>query len=57
MHRNLKKMAETVQNAPSVLQDIKARDQKKMIGYFFPVFPQEILYAAGLHPIQLYPGL
>ena len=57
MHRNLKKMAETVQNAPSVLQDIKARYQKKMIGYFFPVFPQEILYAAGLHPIQLYPGL
>jgi (R)-2-hydroxyisocaproyl-CoA dehydratase beta subunit len=57
MHSNLKKMAEAVQNAPSVLKKIKARNQKKMIGYFFPVFPEEILYAAGLHPVQLYPRL
>ncbi|MCP4575424.1 MAG: 2-hydroxyacyl-CoA dehydratase [Deltaproteobacteria bacterium] len=57
MHRNLKIMAEAVQNAPSVLQNIKNRNKKKIIGYFFPVFPQEILYAAGLHPVQLYPGL
>jgi benzoyl-CoA reductase subunit C len=57
MHSNLKIMAEVVQNAPSVLKDIKARNKKKMIGYFFPVFPEEILYAAGLHPVQLYPRL
>jgi benzoyl-CoA reductase/2-hydroxyglutaryl-CoA dehydratase subunit BcrC/BadD/HgdB len=57
MHRNLKKMAEVVQNAPSVLQDIKTQNNKKIIGYFFPVFPEEILYAAGLHPVQLYPRL
>ncbi len=57
MHSNLKKMAEVVQNAPSVLKDIKAETSKQMIGYFHPVFPAEILYAAGLHPVQLYPGL
>lgn len=57
MHRNLKKMAEAVQKAPAVLQDIKNQNKKKMIGYFFPVFPAEIIYAAGLHPVQLYPGL
>ena len=50
-------MADVVQNAPSVLQEIKARNEKKMIGYFFPVFPEEILYAAGTHPVQLYPQL
>jgi len=50
-------MAHVVRNAPSVLQNIKARNGKKMIGYFFPVFPEEILYAAGLHPVQLYPRL
>jgi benzoyl-CoA reductase/2-hydroxyglutaryl-CoA dehydratase subunit BcrC/BadD/HgdB len=57
MKRILKKMAEAVQNAPSVLQEIKARNEKQMIGYFFPVFPEEILYAAGIHPVQLYPRL
>jgi len=57
MHSTLKKMADVVQNAPSVLQDIKAQSEKTMIGYFFPVFPEEILYAAGLHPVQLYPRL
>ena len=57
MHSHLKKMAAVVQDPPSVLKDIKARNKKKMIGYFHPVFPEEILYAAGLHPVQLYPGL
>ncbi len=57
MESILKKMADVVQNAPSVLQGIKARNKKKMIGYFFPVFPGEILYAAGIHPVQLYPQL
>lgn len=57
MHSALRKMADVVQNAPSVLQDIKARNEKKMIGYFHPVFPEEILYAAGLHPVRLYPRM
>lgn len=57
MESTLKNLADVVQNAPSVLQEIKARNEKKMIGYFFPVFPEEILYAAGIHPVQLYPHL
>ena len=55
MESTLKNLADVVQNAASVLQDIKTRNKKKMIGYFFPVFPEEILYAAGIHPVQLYP--
>ncbi len=57
MEKTLKNLADVVQNAPSVLQEIKARNGKKMIGYFFPVFPEEMLYAAGIHPVQLYPHL
>ncbi|MCG6881681.1 MAG: 2-hydroxyacyl-CoA dehydratase family protein, partial [Deltaproteobacteria bacterium] len=57
MESTLKEMAAVVQNAPSVLRNIKARTEKKMIGYFFPVVPEEILFAAGIHPVQLYPHL
>ena len=55
MQSALEKMAYAVQNAPAVLQNIKAQNAKRMIGYFFPVFPEEIIYAAGLHPVQLHP--
>jgi len=57
MQSALEKMAYAVQNAPAVLQNIKAETSKPIIGYFFPVFPAEILYAAGIHPVQLYPRL
>ena len=57
MHSQLKKMAAVIQNVPSVLKNIKARNKKKLIGYFHPVFSEEILYAVGLHPVQLYPHL
>ena len=57
MHSALRKMADAVQNAPAVLQNIKAETSKQMIGYFHPVFPEEILYAGGIHPVRLYPRL
>lgn len=57
MRSALKKMAYAVQNAPAVLQNIKTETSKQIIGYFHPVFPREILYAAGFHPVQLYPRL
>ena len=57
MHSALRKMADVVQNAPSILQGIKTQNETKMIGYFHPVFPEEILYAGGIHPVQLYPRL
>ncbi len=50
-------MADTVRNGPDVLARIKARTSKKMVGYFFPVVPEELIYAAGLHPVQIYPLL
>ena len=53
----LERMADAVQNAPAILQNIKTETSKQMIGYFHPVFPGEILYAAGIHPVQLYPRL
>lgn len=57
MHSALRKMTDAVQNAPAILQNIKAETSKQMIGYFHPVFPEEILYAGGIHPIRLYPRL
>ena len=50
-------MADNVRNGPAVLARIKAGTSKKMVGYFFPVFPEELIYAAGLHPVQIYPLL
>ena len=55
MSKALEIMADTVRNGPAVLAEIKARTSKKMIGYFFPVVPEELIYAAGLHPVQIYP--
>ena len=57
MHSALREMADVVQNAPSILQGIKTQTETKMIGYFHPVFPEEILYAGGIHPVRLYPRL
>ena len=57
MHSALREMADVVQNAPSILQGIKTQNETKMIGYFHPVFPEEILYAGGIHPVRLYPRL
>ena len=50
-------MADAVRNGPAALAEIKAGTSKKMIGYFFPVFPEELIHAAGLHPVQIYPLL
>jgi bzd-type benzoyl-CoA reductase N subunit len=55
MSNALEKMAYTVHNAPAVLDEIKARTSRSMIGLFFPVVPEELIYAAGLHPVQIYP--
>ena len=57
MSKALEMMADTVRNGPAVLAQIKAGTSKKMIGYFFPVVPEELIYAAGLHPVQIYPLL
>ena len=55
MFTALEEMANAVQNAPSVLQKIKTDTSRGILGYFFPVVPEELIHAAGLHPVQIYP--
>jgi len=37
------------------LKAVRKKSGKRMIGVMHPVVPQEIIYAAGLHPIRLFP--
>ncbi len=55
MSSALDRMINSVRNAPEVLHEIKTRTGRKMIGFFHPVVPEELIYAAGLHPVQLFP--
>ncbi|MDZ7698777.1 MAG: 2-hydroxyacyl-CoA dehydratase family protein [Deltaproteobacteria bacterium] len=55
MSNALNIMTDVVQNAPAVLSDIKDRTSSRMIGYFSPVVPEELIAAAGFHPVRLYP--
>ena len=55
MSNALEKMTHNLRNAPTVLEEIKTRTTRNMIGFFFPVVPEELIYAAGLHPVQIYP--
>lgn len=51
----LEQMSSSVRNAPAVLQEIRNKTGRKMIGFFHPVVPAELIYAAGLHPVRLFP--
>jgi bzd-type benzoyl-CoA reductase N subunit len=51
----LDKMESSVRNASAVLQEIKSKTGRKMIGFFHPVVPEELIYAAGLHPVRIFP--
>jgi benzoyl-CoA reductase subunit C len=53
----LEQMSSSVRDAPAVLQEIKNRTGRKMIGFFHPVVPEELIYAAGLRPVRLFPYL
>ncbi len=55
MSSALDRMIKSVRNAPEVLSEIKNRTGRKMIGFFHPVVPEELIYAAGLHPVRLFP--
>ncbi|MFH1240857.1 MAG: 2-hydroxyacyl-CoA dehydratase family protein [Pseudomonadota bacterium] len=48
-------MVYSVRYAPAVLEEIRGRTARKMIGFFHPVVPLELIYAAGLHPVQINP--
>ena len=55
MSSALDQMSTSVSNASAVLQEIKRKTGRKMIGFFHPVVPEELIYAAGLHPVRLFP--
>lgn len=42
-------------NMRAFLTDFRRKSEKKIIGVVHPVVPQEIIYAAKLHPIRLLP--
>jgi len=49
-------MINSVRDAQDVLREIKDRTGRRMIGYFHPVVPEELIYAAGLHPVRFIPN-
>lgn len=57
MRSALERMSRSVRNASAVLEEIKSKTGRKMIGVFHPVVPEELLYAAGLHPVRISPYL
>ena len=44
-----------IQDAPMALSKRREKTGRKMIGIFHPVVPEELIYAAGLHPVRLFP--
>lgn len=52
---SLDRMSRSVRNASAVLKEIKGKTGRKMIGVFHPVVPEELIYAAGLHPVRISP--
>jgi benzoyl-CoA reductase/2-hydroxyglutaryl-CoA dehydratase subunit BcrC/BadD/HgdB len=47
-------MTSSGSNAPEVLQEIRSKTGRGVMGYFHPVVPEEVIYAAGFHPARLY---
>jgi bzd-type benzoyl-CoA reductase N subunit len=57
----LKEAAETffsdiVCNRSDYLRDLKKTSGRKIFGYFCTYTPEELLYAAGIHPVRLFGG-
>lgn len=55
MSNILEHMARVIQDASMVLSKTREETGCKMIGIFHPVVPEELIYAAGLHPVRLFP--
>ena len=51
----LEQMNHASSNAAAILQELKAKSARKMLGIFHPIVPEEIVYAAGFHPTKLLP--
>ncbi|RJP21913.1 MAG: 2-hydroxyacyl-CoA dehydratase [Candidatus Abyssobacteria bacterium SURF_5] len=48
--------SEIIRNRADYLRDLKKRTAKKIFGYFCTYTPEELLYAAGIHPVRLFGG-
>jgi benzoyl-CoA reductase subunit C len=55
MSNILEHMARVTQDASMVLSQTREETGRKMIGIFHPVVPEELIYAAGLRPVRLFP--
>ncbi len=52
----LEKMIRSVKASHEVLQEVREKTGRRMIGYFHPVVPEELIYAAGCQPVRLIPN-
>ena len=55
MSNILEHMAKVIQDTSLVLSKTREETGRKMIGIFHPVVPEELIYAAGLRPVRLFP--
>jgi benzoyl-CoA reductase subunit C len=55
MSNILEHMTRVIQDASMVLSKTRKETGRKMIGIFHPVVPEELIYAAGLRPVRLFP--
>jgi len=51
----LKKMQDIACNVGDYIDAFKRKSGKKIVGVMHPIVPQELIYAAGLHPMRLFP--
>lgn len=51
----LERVNEIAGDLQGYLQNIRSKSDKKFMAIMHPIVPQEIVYAAGLHPFRLFP--
>jgi len=48
--------SEIIENRTEYLREYKERSGRKIFGYFCTYTPEELLHAAGVHPVRLFGG-
>jgi benzoyl-CoA reductase subunit C len=52
--KQLEEMREILKDPTGYIQGLKAADGRKIVGYFCSYAPEEMIYAAGAHPLRLF---
>ncbi len=52
---SLEKLHGIISNAGEYITGFKQKSGKKVVGVMHPIVPQELIYAAGLYPVRLFP--